>query len=55
MKRFPGLPRQVRRASAARRTQLLAAFEYAETANDEIRRRNLNVLNPQRAARFIEK
>lgn len=29
--------------------------EDAETANDEIRRRNLNVLNPQRAARFIEK
>ena len=27
----------------------------AEAANDEIRRRNLNVLNPQRAARFIEK
>ena len=29
--------------------------EVAENANDEIRRRNLNVLNPQRAARFIEK
>ncbi len=28
--------------------------EDAETANDEIRRRNLNVLNPQRAARFVE-
>ena len=27
----------------------------AEAANDEIRRRNLNTLNPQRAARFIEK
>jgi hypothetical protein len=27
----------------------------SEAANDEIRRRNLNVLNPQRAARFIEK
>lgn len=26
-----------------------------EAANDEIRRRNLNILNPQRAARFIEK
>lgn len=27
----------------------------AEAAHDEIRRRNLNILNPQRAARFIEK
>lgn len=27
----------------------------AEAAKDEIRKRNLNILNPQRAARFIEK
>jgi hypothetical protein len=27
----------------------------AEAAKDEIRRRNLNILNPQRAARFVEK
>lgn len=27
----------------------------AETAKDEIRRRNLNILTPQRAARFVEK
>jgi hypothetical protein len=27
----------------------------AEAAKDEIRKRNLNILNPQRAARFVEK
>jgi hypothetical protein len=36
-------------------SSLLPRTLIADGAKDEIRRRNLNVLTPQRAVRFIEK
>src|SRR6266567_3549181 len=48
-------PARQQRAAVDLTLETPPSGDDAETANDEIRRRNLNVLNPQRAARFIEK
>jgi len=48
---------RTRRQRAAIDLALLAPPDNgdAEAAKDEIRKRNLNILNPQKAARFVEK